>query len=67
LAEQTTIGNTNFTCNTNYFNDSNNNYFCTTSKNGNSRGQTDASRDTQGLNDNGVPSQIQAAGQSTSP
>jgi hypothetical protein len=36
-------------------------------KSGNNRGQTDASRDTQGLNDNGVPSQIQAAGQSTSP
>ena len=36
-------------------------------KNGNSRGQTDASRDTQGLNNNGVPSQVQASGQSTSP
>lgn len=36
-------------------------------KSGNNRGQTDATRDTQGLNDNGVPSQIQAAGQSTSP
>jgi hypothetical protein len=36
-------------------------------KNGNSRGQTDASRDTQGLNDNGVPSQVQASAQTTSP
>jgi hypothetical protein len=36
-------------------------------KNGNSRVQTDASRDTQGLNNNGVPSQGQASGQSTSP
>ena len=35
-------------------------------KSGNNRGQTDASRDTQGLNDNGVPSQIQAVAQSTS-
>jgi hypothetical protein len=26
-------------------------------------GQTDASHDTQGLNDNGVPSQVQASGQ----
>ena len=32
-----------------------------------SRGQTDASHDTQGLNNNGVPSQVQASGQSTSP
>ena len=30
-------------------------------------GQTDASHDTQCLNDNGVPSQVQASGQSTSP
>ena len=30
-----------------------------------SRGQTDGSHDTQGLNDNGVPSQVQASGQTT--
>jgi hypothetical protein len=36
-------------------------------KNGNSRGQTDASHDTQALNDSGVPSQVQASGQRTSP
>jgi hypothetical protein len=36
-------------------------------KNGNSRGQIDASHDRQGLNDNDVPSQVQASGQPTSP
>jgi len=36
-------------------------------KSGNNRGQTDASHDRQGLNNNGVPSQGQASGQSTSP
>ena len=36
-------------------------------KNGNSRGQTDSSHDRQGLNDNCVPSQVQASGQPTSP
>jgi hypothetical protein len=32
-----------------------------------SRGQTDASHDTQGLNDSGISSQVQASGQTTSP
>jgi hypothetical protein len=32
-------------------------------KSGSSRGQIDASHDTQGLNDNCVPSQVQASGQ----
>ena len=35
----------------------------TFAKSKSSRGQTDASHDTQGLNDNGVPSQVQASGQ----
>ena len=35
-------------------------------KNGNSRGQIDASHYTQGLNDNDVPSMVQASGQPTS-
>jgi hypothetical protein len=35
-------------------------------KSGSSRGQTDASHDRQGLNNNGVPSQVQASGQPTS-
>ena len=34
-------------------------------KSGSSRGQTDASHDTQGLNDNGVRSQVQASEQTT--
>jgi hypothetical protein len=32
-----------------------------------SMGQTDSSHDRQGLNNNGVPSQVQASGQSTYP
>jgi hypothetical protein len=39
----------------------------TFAKSKSSRGQPDASHDTQGLNNNGVPSQGQASGQSTSP
>ena len=39
----------------------------TFAKSKSSRGQTDASPDRQGLNNNGVPSQVQASGQSTSP
>jgi hypothetical protein len=39
----------------------------TFAKSKSSRGQTDASPDRQGLNNNGVPSQGQASGQSTSP
>jgi hypothetical protein len=34
-------------------------------KSGSSRRQTDTSRDTQGQNDNGVPIQVQASGQTT--
>ena len=39
----------------------------TFAKSKSSRGQTDTSHDRQGLNNNCVPSQVQASGQHTSP